>query len=81
MDTWQDAEGVLRFARLVDPADELAEVTITARDMLADPTVSIDLAPALTTQIAARRNWQPLAASEMVSDDVGLPATLDGGTV
>ena len=80
-DYWIDETGMLRFVRLVDPANETSTATITADMLLSDPVVSIDDAPNLTTQLQGRKNWAPLAASEMVSDDLGLPYGLDGGDV
>lgn len=79
VDWYIDETGMLRFVRLIDPATVAPTATITARDMREPPRVSIDLAPELTTQLGGRKNWMPLAASEMVSDDVGLPLALDGG--
>lgn len=77
--TWQDEAGVLRFTRLVDPATVEPAGDIGIDDMLSEPDVTLDLAPGLTTQLGARKNWMPLQPSEMVSDDVGLPNSLDGG--
>lgn len=80
-DYWIDETGMLRFVRLVDPAGETATATITADMMLSDPIVSLDTAPGLTTQLQGRKNLAPLAPSEMVSDDLGLPYGLDGGEI
>lgn len=80
-DYWIDETGMLRFVRLVDPATETSTATITADMLFSDPVVSIDDAPNLTTQLQGRRNWAPLAPSEMVSDDLGLPYGLTGGDV
>lgn len=78
---WVDENGVLRFVRLVDPANEIATIVITEDMLLSDPIVSLDTAPGLTTQLQGRKNWAPLAPSEMVSDDLGLPYGLDGGEI
>ena len=76
-----DDDGGLRFVRLVDPAGETSTATITASMLLADPQVSTDTAPGLTTQLQGRKNWAPLDPSEMVSDDLGLPYNLTGGDI
>ncbi len=76
---WQDADGKLRFTRLVDPGGEVATAHITEQDMLTAPVIEVDVASGLTTQIAARKNWRPLGDSEIVTADIGQPYTTDGG--
>lgn len=77
---YTDDEGVLRFVRIVAPESLVPTATIDASMLLDDPAVSLDLAANLTTQISGCKNWAPLEASEMVSDDVGLPYGLTGGS-
>lgn len=77
---YTDEAGVLRFARLVAPETLVPSGEITAADMLAAPVITIDTAPNLTTQLRGRKNWSPLDPSEMVTDDLGLPPSIDGGT-
>jgi hypothetical protein len=74
--TWQDSAGVLRFARLRDPADDTPVGTITADEMLADLIVTPDDAPGLTAQIAGQRNWTVLDATDFVSDYDDVPIAL-----
>lgn len=70
---WVDSDGVLRFTRLTPPEDEVAVGEITAADMLTEPQVRPDLAPALSTQMRYRKNWTVLGEGDFVSDFVTVP--------
>jgi hypothetical protein len=70
---WQDAAGVIRFSRLIDPAAQTPTGTITQDEMKADLAVSRDDAPGLTAQIAGRRNWEVLDPTDFVTDFVEVP--------
>lgn len=72
---WQDADGVIRFARIVAPeayAGALAfDITgdLATEDVIAAP----DPAPNLTRRMAYRLNAQVLAPSDLVTDVVDVP--------
>lgn len=68
---YEDRDGVLRFARLEDPATLTSVGEIT--DPLADLAVTLDTAPGLTAQIAGRRNWTVLDPTDFVTDFVDVP--------
>jgi len=70
---WQDASGRIRFTRLIDPASQTPVGTITQDSMMQDVAVTPDDAPGLTAQIAGRRNWEVLNATDFVSDFAGVP--------
>ncbi|KAF1692770.1 hypothetical protein CSC62_14140 [Pseudoxanthomonas jiangsuensis] len=75
-DWWQDGDGVLRIARLVDP-DTLAEafeLDWTALD--ADLVVQPDLAPGLSRRMAYQPNAYPLATGDMITDLEQLPPAM-----
>lgn len=73
---WMDDDGVLRFTRLVKPENEVAEGEITEADMLTEPTVTIDYAPKLSTQMRFRKNWTVLTAEDFVTDYVTVPMSV-----
>jgi hypothetical protein len=70
---WQDSAGRIRFTRLIDPASQTPTGTITPSVMKSDLVVTRDDAPGLTAQMAGRRNWEVLSATDFVSDFVDVP--------
>lgn len=70
---WCDGAGVMRFTRLVDPADETAVGTIDETIMLTDLLPEQDTAPALSTRMGARRNWQSFADGDLVAPSTNFP--------
>lgn len=75
---FQDAEGVIRFGQLFDPATDSAETVafFTQDDVIGDIQVELDRAPGLSTSIACRRNWSPYNDSDFVDDFDDVPANL-----
>lgn len=73
---WQDASGVLRLTRIVDPATLDVALELAAADLDGDVTYTTDTAPALTTRMAYRLNARPLRDSELVTDLVDVPPAL-----
>lgn len=70
---WIDDDNVLRFTRLVKPESETAIGDIGIADMLSEPSVTIDFAPELSTQMRYRKNWTVLDATDFVTDFVTVP--------
>lgn len=73
---WQDGEGVLRFARTVDPggvpAAELA-FDLQAADLAEDLVYLPDMAPNLSRRMAYRPNARVLRPGDLVTDLVDVP--------
>lgn len=70
---WQDATGVLRFSRLVDPDVETPELELSQSMLGEDLTWVYDNAPNLTRRMGYRPNAAPMAASDFVTDLVDVP--------
>lgn len=70
---WQDATGVLRFARVVDPASVAPSFEIEAGQLAGDLVFWADEAPNLTRRMAYQPNARPLSAGELVTDLVDVP--------
>ena len=73
---WQDGDGVLRFARTIDPASVAVGALafdLVAADLAADLVYVADDAPNLTRRMAYRPNARVLTASELVTDLVDVP--------
>lgn len=71
---WQDADGVLRFARVTDPDAAVSEdFDLDWAELGSDLVAVPDLAPNLTRRMAYRPNARPLSASELVTDLVDVP--------
>lgn len=70
---WCDGSGTMRFTRLVDPAAETAVGTIDENMMLSDLLPEQDTAPALSTRMGARRNWQKFADGDLVAPSTNFP--------
>ena len=73
---WQDADGVIRFSRLIDPASQSSTGVITQDVMLSDLAITPDNAPGLTAQIAGQRNWTVLNDTDFVTDFAEVPIAL-----
>lgn len=75
-DWWQDGDGVLRLARLLDPADtaenDLA-FELDWTELSADLVVTPDLAPNLSRRMAYQPNATVLSAGDLITDLVLLP--------
>ncbi|RPE81853.1 hypothetical protein [Vulcaniibacterium tengchongense] len=74
---WQDAAGVLRFTRVVDPSavpDAQLAFDLATADFGDALQAYPDEAPHLSRRMAYQLNARPLAASELVSDLVDVPA-------
>lgn len=78
-DWWQDHEGVLRLARLVDP-DSISEghldFVMDWPELAEDLVVLPDLAPNLSRRMAYQPNAVALGAGEMITDLVQLPPSM-----
>ncbi|CAN7388632.1 hypothetical protein LJR143_002174 [Pseudoxanthomonas sp. LjRoot143] len=74
---WEDAEGVLRFSRVTDPAAHVGDLAfdLSEDDLEGDLVVTPDLAPNLTRRMAYRPNAQALGAGDFVTDLVDVPAS------
>lgn len=73
---WQDDDGVLRFARVIDPdtvADGALAFDLTADDRVDDIKMIPDEAPNLTRRMAYRPNAFVHGAADLVTDMVGVP--------
>ena len=72
---WEDAEGLLRFTRITDPASYVGELAfdLDGAELSADIIVSPDLAPNLTRRMAFRPNAQALGPGDLVTDMVDVP--------
>lgn len=75
-DWWQDGDGVLRVARLIDPdtvADGDLAFDLDWRELRGDLVVTPDLAPNLSRRMAYQPNARPLASGDMITDMEQLP--------
>lgn len=79
---YTDREGVLRVARLVDPAvgegspAPVVALEITTANLLEPPDADLDTAPDLTSVIGYRRNWYVFRDADFVADYDDVPAEL-----
>lgn len=75
-DWWQDADGVLRLARLIDP-DSVAEASLAFDldwpELAAPLAVTMDLAPNLSRRMAYCPNAQQLGEGDLITDLAQLP--------
>jgi hypothetical protein len=71
---WEDADGTIRFARVVDPAS-VAELAfdIVAKELELDLTMKPDDAPNLSRRMAYQPNARVLTSGELVTDLVDVP--------
>lgn len=78
-DWWQDGDGVLRLARLIDP-DSVADADLAFdldwSELAADLVVMPDLAPNLSRRMAYQPNATVLSASDLITDVVQLPPAM-----
>lgn len=70
---WEDATGVLRFARVVDPATLAPAFAIDGSELASDLVLVPDAAPNLSRRMAYRPNARMLSAGELVTDLVDVP--------
>lgn len=70
---WCDADGNMKFTRMVDPSTLAAIGTIDENAMLSDLVPSQDTAPALSTRMGARRNWKKFADGDLVAPSTNFP--------
>lgn len=70
---WCDADGNMKFTRMVDPATVTSVGTIDENAMLSDLVPSQDTAPALSTRMGARRNWKKFADGDLVAPSTNFP--------
>jgi hypothetical protein len=73
---YSDRNGNLRFARLRDPAEDVATFRIGPDRLLDPPSVTVDSAPGLTTQATARKNWYQFRDSDFVDNITAVPLEL-----
>lgn len=73
---WQDASGVLRLARIADPAAGTSVFSLDGSDLLEDVTFTTDTAPGLTTRMAWRPNACVLRETDLVTDFADVPHEL-----
>lgn len=71
---WQDSSGVLRIARIVDPASVAVDFSLDGAELAEDLTFVTDTAPALATRMAWRPNYAQLREGDLVTDFVDVPA-------
>jgi len=62
---YSDRAGKVRFARMIDPAEETAEFFINAGNLSRAPRVRLDPAKGLTTTATAQRNWYQYSENEL----------------
>lgn len=70
---YQSADGVLRFARLIDPDLATASIDLDRAFLGEDIIVVPDNAPNLTRRMGYRPNAAPMSASDFVTDLVDVP--------
>lgn len=68
-----DADGVIRFPRLIDPRDGAIVADFDQTNVLHGIRVDVDSAKELTTLIGARRNWSIFGDSDFVTDKITVP--------
>lgn len=68
-----DADGVIRFPRLIDPRDGTVVADFDPTNVLHGIRMDVDSAKELTTLIGARRNWSIFGDSDFVTDKVTVP--------
>lgn len=68
-----DADGVIRFPRLIDPRDGSVVADFDQTNVQHGIRVTVDSAKELTTLIGARRNWSVFGDSDFVSDKITVP--------
>ena len=73
---WQDASGVLRISRIVDPAGLAVDFELDDVDLAEDLAPSTDTAAALSSRMSWRPNARPMRESEFVTDLVDVPHEL-----
>lgn len=73
---WQDATGVLRIARIVDPETLPVALELDGGELSADVTCTTDTAPGLTARMAYQRNARVMRESEFVTDLMDVPSAL-----
>lgn len=73
---WQDASGVLRLTRLVNPQSLPAALEVTATDISGDLSYTVDTAPGLTARMAWRPNARVMSESDFVTDFSDVPHEL-----
>jgi len=69
----RDADGVLRFVRIIAPESVTPTFEINASDLIGDLKRITDEAPNLTRRVAYRPNAQALGASDLVTDLEDVP--------
>jgi hypothetical protein len=78
-DWWQDGEGVLRLAHMIDP-DSVADADLAFdldwTELAADLVVMPDLAPNLSRRMSYQPNATALTASDLITDLVQLRPTM-----
>lgn len=70
---WQDASGLLRFSRLIDPETVAADVDLPQSMVMEDMTWVYDSAPNLTRRMGYQPNAARMSASDFVTDLVDVP--------
>lgn len=70
---WQDADGTLRFARVIAPESYAGTLAFDLDDFSQDLVAVPDDAPNLTRRFAYRLNAQALGVSDIVTDLVDVP--------
>lgn len=70
---WEDATGVLRFSRVVDPETLPPAFEIDGGELASDLVLVPDAAPNLSRRMAYRPNARMLSAGELVTDLVDVP--------
>lgn len=73
---WQDASGVLRLSRIIDPDGVAADFELDAVDLADDLVFTPDTAPGLTTRMAYQPNVRPMRETEFVTDLADVPHEL-----
>ncbi len=78
-DWWQDGNGVLRLARLIDPEtvpDSDLAFSLDWTELAADLVVMPDLAPNLSRRLAYQPNAAVLDTGDLITDLVQLPPSM-----
>lgn len=75
-DIYSGRDGQIKFAQLRDPAGDVARFKIDPERLLAPPSVRVDTAPGLTSQIRARKNQHQFRNADFADNITAVPLEL-----
>ncbi len=73
---WQDATGVLRLVRIVDPDTLPVALELNGAELVDDVVPTVDTAPGLSVRMAYQLNARVMRETDFVSDLVDVPPEL-----